>query len=741
MKIAVIGNYPPRECGIATYTQNFVQSLLSTLDTKTGLKNEIDVFAMTDILVDYNYPTIVKRSIHQNKKEEYLQVAELINQGKYDYCHIQHEYGIYGGQCGLFVNLFLTHIKIPLFITLHSVLKVLNFHQQQVLENMLHFSDQLVVMSKYARKILVDSHEIPREKISVIQHGAPPFDLLDKAAFKEALGWSKHKILMTFGLIGRSKGIEIAIQALPEICKNHPSILYVVLGKTHPHIVRNEGEIYRESLIRLASELGVDKNVLFLDKYVNEEDLKTYLSACDIYITPYLNEAQITSGTLTYAVSSGSAVLSTPYWHAVELLDDGRGILFDFEAPDQLATKAIDLLNSPEKLKWMQQTAFDYGKSISWKEVSIETLQKANGILSKIHLKTESLEEKLLSELPEFSLDHFANLSDSTGILQHATYSIVDYAHGYCTDDNARALIMALKLNSQEATKESEQLIGKFLSFLNYMQNLDGTFVNMLSYSKNHLSNNRSEDAFGRSVWALGYTVKYAPQINQKAFANELFLKAMPNFEGMNDLRGMAGSALGIINYLSVYKNRADLESHLENFLAFFFNSFQAISDDTWQWYEDKISYDNAIIPLAMYSGAVYFKNQAYIEIALKSLDFLESYSSNKTHLSLIGNEKWLEKGKEKSLFCQQPIDALSMTLIYHCLYTDTGNEMYRKKLNTAFSWFLGNNDLCTSMYDKKTKGCSDGLFESSLNLNQGGESLLAWLTAYLTYKSAKNKC
>ncbi len=737
MKIAVIGNYIPRKCGIATYTENFVQSLLKIADSQ----NQIDVFAMNDREEGYDYPEIVKLGINQNKIEDYYTAIKIINQGNYDYCHIQHEYGIFGGHSGLFVNILIAQIKIPLFITLHSVLKSLNFHQQQILENMVLFSTQLIVMSKYALEILNSYHRVPKEKISNIQHGAPSYEKQNKLAIKNEFGWSEFIILMTFGLIGPSKGIETALKALPKICKIHPNIRYVILGKTHPHIVKNEGEVYRDYLMQLTCNLGIRNNVIFLDKYVREPELTKYLSACDIYLTPYNNENQSTSGTLTYAVASGAAIISTPYWHALELLGEGRGILFDFNAFNQLEKAIFDLLNHPEKLKAIQEAAYSYGKTISWSEVSIENQNIVQNLLSRKSSKNPTIEEKLLNALSEFSLNHFYSLTDSTGLLQHATYTIPDYSQGYCTDDNARALLMAVKLNRFTHSKESEKLITKFLSFLDYMQIENGTFINMLSYSKNHLSNNKSEDAFGRSIWALGYTIKYAPLINQKEFANKLFLKAMPNFKFLNDLRGIAGSIMGIVFYLKNYPENETLKMQLKEFLSRLADSYNSISDKNWHWYEDKISYDNAILPLSMFTGAAFLNEKHYLKMAMKSLTFLETISFKNNHLSLIGNENWLEKGQQKSLFSQQPIDALSFTLIYQCLYKITNDKKYKTKMKTSFSWFLGNNDLFTSVYDKNSKGCSDGLFKDSLNLNQGGESLLAWLISYLTYRLAEEDC
>jgi glycosyltransferase involved in cell wall biosynthesis len=736
MKIAVIGNYPPRKCGIATYTENFVNSLLSTNQKNSTSPIEIDVFAMTDRKKGYNYPKIVKKSIGQKHLEDYYETANIINKGNYDYCHIQHEFGIFCGHSGLFVNIFLSQIKIPIFITLHTVLKELNFHQRQVLDNMNVFSNQLIVMSQMAREILMNKHGISKDKISVIPHGAPVFKSLNKIQAKESIGWSDYTILMTFGLIGRSKGIETAIKALPEACKKHPHIRYVILGKTHPHILIHEGESYRKSLAQLSKKLGVEENVIFLDEYVNEKDIIRYLEACDIYITPYLNEAQITSGTLTYAVSSGSAVLSTPYWHAIELLAKDRGILFNFKAHQELEQLIIKLLDQALKLKNIQEKAYEYGKSISWPILGNKSLERFKEILAKSPNEKRKIEDLVLDRTPLFSLDYFHNLSDTTGLFQHAHFTLPDYNHGYCTDDNARALLMILKYNQQYKTTESELLVTKLLSFLHYMQLENGFFVNMLSYSRKHLKNNISEDCFGRAIWALGYAIKFAPLENQRAFAKDMFIKAIPYFKNLNEKRGLANSILGIVYYLKEFPYDKQLEKILNDFLEKLNDSFLSFSNPNWQWYEELIAYDNAILPLAMLQGGDYLKQKRFIDIAFKSIHFLEKHIYQNKHLSVIGNENWLRKGQNKSQFAQQPVDVMAMVLLYKYLYKLTKEKKYKSKLKIAFSWFLGNNDLYISLYDKESKGCADGLYKDQVNLNQGAESLLAWQIAFLSYRS-----
>ena len=738
MKVAVIGNYPPRKCGIATYTENFVNALLNTNSLNSSSHTKIDVFAMTDHKKGYDYPKIVKKSIRQKHLEDYYEIVEIINNGDYDYCHIQHEFGIFYGHSGLFVNIFLTQIKIPIFITLHTVLKEFNFHQRQVLDNMSLFSDQLIVMSQLAREILITKYGISTEKISVIPHGGPAFNGLNKKQAKKTMGWSDYTILMTFGLIGRSKGIETAIKALPKACQINPNIRYVILGKTHPHILIHEGESYRKSLVQLAEELGVDKNVIFLDTYVNEIDLIRYLGACDIYITPYLNEAQITSGTLAYAVSSGSAVISTPYWHASELLADGRGILFNFKAHQELEQIIIRLLNQPDELRKIQEAAHEFGKTTSWPIIGALSHKCFEQILKKLPKKKKQIEKPILERATELSLNHLHTLSDSTGLLQHAHYSLPDYTHGYCTDDNARALLMILKYNQQYKTTESERLITKFLSFLYYMQLENGFFVNMLSYSRKRLKNNISEDSFGRAIWALGYAIKYAPNDNQRAFAKEMFMKAIPYFENLHEKRGLANSILGIVYYLKAYPYDKQLEQILEEFLEKLHHSYIQTSDSKWKWYEDKIAYDNAILPLAMMYGGTYLNQPKYSDVAFESTRFLEKNSYQNNHLSVIGNGEWLKKGQAKSQFVQQPIDAMAMVLLYEYIYRITGNKKDKTKLKVAFSWFLGNNDLYISLYDKQSRGCADGLYKDHVNLNQGAESLLAWQIAFLSYKSVE---
>jgi len=741
MKIIVIGNYPPRKCGIATFTENFVKSLYAAENYLLAKDLIIEVVAMDDRKQPYNYPPIVTQQIRQEKVKDYQKVIDYINTGGFDYCHIQHEYGIFGGQNGLFVLRFLALIKIPIGVTFHSVLDLPNYYQRQISYAFGVAASRIFVMNPLAIEILNSVYQIPKEKISMIEHGVPVFKPYSKNKAKAAFNWEKNRVLMTFGMLGRSKGIEVVLKALPEICTKFPDVLYVVLGKLHPHVILHEGYAYFDELKKLVRDLGVYDHVLFVDEYVDEESLKAYLKTAEIYITPYLNKAQITSGTLSYALSAGAAIVSTPYWHAAEFLKENRGCLFDFGDSKALRTILIKLLSEPEQLKLYQENAYDYGRKITWPKVGKLHLKEFQSILDKHKKGQLSIEKILLYHLPELSLEHLYRLTDSTGLIQHAQFIFPDYSLGYTTDDNARALLMSAMLYRYQASDEVQKLLTKFLAFLKFMQLPDGWFQNLLNYKRENTDNEFSEDAFGRAIWALGYTLRFSTDSMYFEFAKEMFLKATPHFLSLNSLRGIANTVIGLTHYLKVFINDNELKELMPELSAKLENAFKVNSDRNWQWFENQLSYDNAVIPMALLSVSEFDGQQKHFSIAEKSMQFLESKILKDGRLSLIGNSKWLQKGEKKSDFSQQAIDAMVLVLYYAKAYNLSKERKYITKQRIAFSWFLGNNDVFIPLYDDQTKGCADGLFEKGVNRNQGAESLMAWLISYLSYKMVHLSC
>ena len=525
---------------------------------------------------------------------------------------------------------------------------------------------------------------------------------------------------------------------MPKVVKKHPDVIYIVLGKTHPNVLRHSGEEYRIFLIRLVKSLQLENNVVFLNEFVDEQYLFKYLCASDIYITPYLNEAQITSGTLSYAVGVGSAVISTPYWHAEELLSEGRGRLFDFNDSDSLNSTLTELLDNPAELNELKRKAYDYGRKITWPKIGQKYVKLIKNILKKeltVIVKKDTELDLLI--LPQFSLAHIKRLTDDTGIIQHAKFGIPNLKEGYCLDDNARALLMVLMAYRQKKDLSALELSPIYLSYIHYMQNADGTFRNFLSFSRNFLDEVGSEDSFGRTIWALGYLLGNAPNDAYYQTGKLIFFNASPNFEKLLSIRSIANTMIGISYYVKSNPSDDSMTERLRNLAQNLINHFHENETSDWKWFESLLAYDNGILPLALLHAAEILNDEKITKIAIKSMDFLTKHTLKDNYLSIIGNEKWYKKGGDRSVFAQQPIDAMAMVLMYHQAFHVTKNKKYLNKLYTAFLWFLGENDLRMSLYDFETKGCCDGFESYGVNRNQGAESSLAYLISHLTVLQA----
>ncbi|WP_319478859.1 glycosyltransferase family 4 protein [uncultured Draconibacterium sp.] len=736
MKITYIATYPPRECGIGTFTNNLFKSMLRQ-NEPNELTNEGFVVALNDNELTYKYPEEVKVTIRQDHQEDYLKAVKYINLSGADVCVLQHEFGIFGGQSGVYILPLLHRLEIPLIVTLHTILKTPSYNEKAVLKEICKMAHKIVVMSHKAIEFLTTIYDVPKEKIALIEHGVPDIRFSPEKSKKE-FKLEKKKVLLTFGFIGRSKGIETVIKALPEVVKKYPELIYIVLGKTHPNVLRHSGEEYRIFLLRLVKSLQLENHVTFLNEFIDEQDLFKYLYACDIYITPYLNEAQITSGTLSYAVGTGAAVLSTPYWHAAELLDKGRGRLFRFNDSDDLAETLIDLFDNPEELRKLKQNADEYGKKITWPKTGERYMQLAEKIMKDEQpvLKRKEPEPDLLI-LPPFSLAHINRLTDDTGIIQHAKFGIPNLKEGYCLDDNSRALLMVLKAYRQKKDMRALELSPVYLSYIHYMQNADGTFRNFLSFNRNFLDEVGSEDSFGRTIWALGYLLANAPNDAYYQTGRLVFFTAAPNFEKLKSIRGIANTMIGISYYLKSNPSDDSMTERLRNLANVLMKHYDENRSEDWNWFEALLAYDNGILPLALLHSAEILNDQNITKTAIDSMNFLTKHTLKDEYLSVIGNEKWYKKEGERSVFAQQPIDAMATVLMYHQAFYLTKDKDYLNKLYTSFLWFLGENDLRMSLYDFETKGCCDGFESYGVNRNQGAESSLAYLISHLTVLQA----
>lgn len=734
MKIAYISTYPPRECGIGTFTNNLFKSMLSG-NKEDG--NEGFVVALNDNDLTYKYPEEVKATIRQDHQEDYLKAVKYINLSGADVCILQHEFGIFGGQSGVYILPLLHRLEIPLIVTLHTILKTPSYNEKAILREICKMAIKIVVMSHKAVEFLSGIYDVPKAKIALIEHGVPDINFSPEKSKKEFKLQNK-KVLLTFGFIGRSKGIETVIKALPDVVKKYPELIYIVLGKTHPNVLRHSGEEYRISLLRLVKNLQLENHVKFLNEFIDEQDLFKYLYACDIYITPYLNEAQITSGTLSYAVGVGAAVLSTPYWHAAELLSKGRGRLFNFNDSNELATTLTELLDNPEQLNELKYKAAEYGKKITWPKTGEKYVMLTEKILEDEQptVILKETEPDLLI-LPPFSLAHINRLTDDTGIIQHAKFGIPNLKEGYCLDDNARALLMVLMAYRQMKDARALELSPIYLSYIHYLQNADGTFRNFLSFSRNFLDEVGSEDSFGRTIWSLGYLMANAPNDAYYQTGKLVFFNASPNFEKLKSIRGIANTMIGISYYLKSNPSDDSMTERLRNLANVLIKHYKDNQAPDWNWFESLLAYDNGILPLALLHSAEILNDNKITKAAIESMNFLTSHTLKDNYLSIIGNEKWYKKEGERSVFAQQPIDAMAMVLMYHQAFYLTRDKDYLNKLYTSFLWFLGENDLRMSLYDFETKGCCDGFERDGVNRNQGAESSLAYLISHLTLLKA----
>ncbi len=733
MRIAIIGNFLPRQCGIATFTQNLVQAILSANDILSSGDVEIFAIAMNDPEQEYNYPETVKFAIRQNEREDYLKAADLLNSSGIDLCILQHEFGIYGGESGVYILSLLEQLSIPFVATLHTVLKTPSFHEKNILRKIGENAKKVIVMSKLAVKFLTTIYKIPFTKIEIIQHGVPDFTSSRKnisADFK-----LKNTIsLSTFGLLGRSKGIETVINALPAVVKKFPDITYTILGKTHPNVKKHCGEEYREYLQSLVTKNNLQNNVFFIDTFLNEPELEKYLLTVDIYITPYLNEAQITSGTLSYAAGSGTCIVSTPFWHASELLANGRGELFNFGDSNHLAKVLLKLLSNPSKIQQYKERAFSYGKKMYWHQIGKQYVSLFNKVIEQpIYISTNSI-NKIHVQIPPFSLEHIKRLTDEVGIIEHANYSVPNFKEGYCLDDNARALLVMLMAYEAGLETTLTPLADIYLRYIKLMQKDDGYFHNDLGFDKKFLDETGSDDAFGRTIWAMGYMIKLAPNDAYFQFAKDVFFSSFNNFEKIESIRAIANIIMGIGHFLKRYPDNEKVLHTLSILTNKLIQQYKAEKDAEWHWFEPILCYDNAILPLALWTSYSIINNAETLKIATETTSFLDKKTIIGGHISLIGSKTWqLKNDDQRNLYGQQPINAMALVMMYQKAYEVTNNINFFQKMLLGFSWFTGNNDLYIPVYDEETKGCCDGIEKYCVNRNQGAESTISYYMALLT--------
>lgn len=732
--IALIGSYVPRRCGIATFTADLASGLALA---SGGL--HVEVVAMNDDRAGHDYPSEVEFEIGQNELADYRVAADHLNATRIDVVSVQHEYGIFGGTDGAHILKLIAQLRMPVVTTLHTVLSRPTPGQRKVVTELATLSDRLVVMSEKAKVFLSDVYQVDVRRVSVVPHGIPDVSFVDPNYYKDQFAVEGKKTLLTFGLLAPNKGIENAIRALPEIVARHPDVVYIVLGATHPHVKKASGEAYRLSLQQLARDLGVDDRVLFHDRYVDRETLCEFLGAADIYITPYLNEEQIVSGTLAYAMGAGKAVVSTPYFYATEMLADGRGLLVPFGDSEKLGRAVTELLDDETTRHAMRKRAYTFSRSAIWAEVGRSYLDLFAGVRwERQHKPRRPLSLAVrhrATALPEIDLRHLRRLTDATGILQHAKHHVPDREHGYCTDDNARALIVALLAREHfTTTDELDELAVTYLGFLKHAYNpLFKTFRNFMGYDRRWLEERGSPDSHGRAVWALGIAAAEIRDEGLRSFAAGLLHDALPALDDIRDLRAQGFALVGLTAYLArfggdtaVKRPRALLAEQLLRAFV------EGGADPKWPWPEATLTYANARLPHALLEGGAQLENSEMIEHGLRSLAWLMELQTIDGRFSPVGNQGFYEKGGRRARFDQQPIEADATIAACNTAFTVTGDRAWLDRAWLAFRWFLGHNDIGQGLYDHGTGGCRDGLTESRVNDNEGAESTLAWLHALL---------
>jgi glycosyltransferase involved in cell wall biosynthesis len=746
-RIAFVGNYLPRECGIATFTTD----LCNALTAEYG-EGRLFAIPVNDPDSRYDYPEQVRLELTQEDIASYERAAEFLNFNGNDLVCLQHEYGIFGGAAGRYILALLRKLKMPLVTTLHTVLREPDANQRLVLEEIAQLSDRLIVMSELAAQLLREVYAVPDAKIDVIPHGVPDLPFMDPNYFKDRFGTEGKSVLLTFGLLSPNKGIENVIRALPAILARHPDVVYIVSGVTHPHIRRREGERYREELQALAEQLGVSSHLILNNRFVSAEELVEHVGAADIYITPYRHEAQVVSGTLAIALGAGKAIVSTPYWHAKELLAEKRGVIVPFENPDAIAQAVVELLENDAERHAMRKRAYLHSRGTTWQKTaraymaSFQSARFGRSLLPRGAQPDEAAVDATASKsvLPHLNTAHLSTMTDDTGMLQHAIFSVPNSREGYTTDDNARALIVSTYLEkaiSSEHKAEHLSLSRRYLSFLWLAFHSDtGRFRNFLGYDRKWLEEVGSEDSHGRAIWALGNVLGRSQNAGLRGAAGRLFQAAVPQTLTFSSPRAWAFSVLGLQAYLDWFPDDRAMQGVRNTLANRLLDIYERSHSAAWHWFEKSLSYSNARLSQALILAGWRSNNKRMIAAGLESLEWLAAiqHCGDSGIFVPIGSSGTFAEGAERARFDQQPVEACAT--ISACLeaYRLTRDEHWREEADRVFQWFLGKNDLHITLYDATTGGCRDGLHPDRVNENQGAESTLSFLMALLEMQGAK---
>jgi glycosyltransferase involved in cell wall biosynthesis len=741
-KIAFVGDHLPRKCGIATFTADLLAAV-----TAAHPQSQCFCVSVNDVEGGYDYPEVVRFEIEEQDLPSYLRAADFLNISNVDTVCLQHEFGIFGGPAGGHILALLRELRMPVVTTLHTVLREPRADQRRVMEEIISLSTRVVVMAERGRQMLQSVYGAPPSKIDLIAHGIPDVGFVDPTYFKDQFGVEGKVVLLTFGLLSPSKGIHYVLNALPSILEEFPNVVYIVLGATHPNELRQHGEAYRVSLEILAKKNKVEKNVIFYNDFVDLENLKEFIGAADLYITPYLNEAQITSGTLAYTFGAGKAVISTPYWHAAELLADDRGVLVPFADAPAIAREVIGLLRDDTRRHSIRKNAYRIGRDMIWSNVaqlymqSFELSRLQGAARSRRSLVTKTLDQRP-RELPALKLNHLSRMTDSTGVFQHAVFSVPNFSEGYCTDDNARAFILAVLLGELGEEPETVRSVATTsAAFLHHA--FDGTsrrFHNHLSFDRRWLDELGSEDSHGRALWALGIGVGRSSFRTFQMMAGQLFALALPAVKDFTSPRAWAFGLIGIHEYMGRLSGDSLVDQTRDTLTCRLLKLLENNAKPDWCWFEDELSYDNAKLAHALILSGHATHQSAVFERGLEALRWLNQLQiSEKGHFRPIGSNGFYRRGGSRANFDQQPIEA--HTMVSACLeaFRATSDLWWYEQAQRAFDWFIGWNDLGLELYSPESGACGDGLHVDRVNGNQGAESTLAFLLSLAEMRLAQN--
>jgi glycosyltransferase involved in cell wall biosynthesis len=729
-RIAVIGNSLPRRCGIATFTTD-LQKAIST--SRPHL--ETCIVAMTDRGQAYDYPEPVAFQINDGNIKEYMRAADFLNAGRFDTVCLQHEFGIFGGEAGAHILVLLSRLTMPVVTTFHTVLADPTAVQRTVMQRIVNASSKVVVMANKGRELLRSVYQVPDDKIEVIAHGIPDVAFVGPDAAKARLGFCGKSVILTFGLLSPNKGIEVVIDAMPSILQRRADAVYVVLGATHPNLVRDQGEAYRESLMARVRELGVEDHVVFLDRFVDQATLLEFISMCDVYVTPYLNEAQMTSGTLAYSFGLGKPVVSTPYWHARELLSDGQGVLVPFGDATAIGGEIAELLTDDARRQAMCLRAYALSRTMTWGRTAehymsvFESARQGHWLRARARSDTGAPEPRSPAA-PDMQIGHFLSMCDDTGLFQHAVHSVPDRSHGYCVDDNARALLLACALNNPGEQRLSEILTARFAAFVQHAWNPDTRrFRNFMGFNRTWLEDRGSEDSHGRTLWALGEAARGDASPSRRRWATALFAEALTTAESFRSPRAWAFTLLGLDAYCAIAPDDLHAKEVRHSLADRLMSCLALVETPDWPWFEESLAYDNARLPQALMITGMATQTLGYLDAGLRSLRWLMTQqTASAGHFRPVGTAGFGELRQHPRAFDQQPVEATATIAACLTAWRADGDAEWIAMAKRAFAWFLGGNDLSVALVDPRTGSCRDGLHPDRANENRGGESVVCYL-------------